>query len=146
MLSEGEATEIDGPAFTVTIDAVGTTTGVSAYDRAMTCKSLVAPESGVKSFRRPGHVFPLRARDGGIRVRAGHTEATLEFCRLARKQEVGVLCELVDVGSEVEGKTVRKGVGMLTRDGCLAFGRRWGIRVCTIELLMEHIESAKSFR
>ena len=139
MLAEGEATDIDGPAFTVTVDAVGTTTGVSAYDRAMTCRSLVALESGVKTFRRPGHVFPLRARDGGIRERTGHTEATIEFCRLAGKREVGVLCELVSVGSEVEGKSEREGVGMLTRDGCLAFGKRWGIRVCTIDLLVEHI-------
>ncbi len=85
-------------------------------------------------------MFPLRARDGGVRERRGHTEATVEFCRLAGKRLVGVLCELVDGGREVDGKTERKGAGMLRRDGCLRFGRRWGIRVCTIEQLVEYVE------
>ena len=60
-------------------------------------------------------------------------QATIEFCRLAGKRLVGALCELVDVGREVDGMTKRKGAGMLRRDGCLEFGRRWGIRVCTME-------------
>lgn len=56
-------------------------------------------------------MFPLRARDGGVRERRGHTEATIEFCRLAGKRLVGALCELVDGGREVDGKTERKGAG-----------------------------------
>lgn len=82
-------------------------------------------------------MFPLRARDGGVRERRGHTEATIEFCRLAGKRLVGALCELVDGGRVVDGETERKGAGMLRRDGCLEFGKR---RVCTIEQLVEFVE------
>ena len=85
-------------------------------------------------------MFPLRARDGGVRERRGHTEAAVEFCRLAGKRPVGVLCELVYKGKEVPGKTERRGAGMLRRDGCLAFGKVWGIRVCTIEQLVDYVE------
>lgn len=140
MVPENQATEMEGTAYTISLDAVETTTGISTSDRALTCRSLALPECSVGSFRRPGHVFPLRARDGGVRERRGHTEATIEFCRLAGKKLVGVLCELVDGGKEIEGKTERRGAGMLRRDGCLKFGRRWGIRVCTIEQLVEFVE------
>ena len=140
MVPEEQATEIEGTAYTVSLDAVGTTTGISAHDRALTCRSLASPTCSIESFRRPGHVFPLRARDGGVRERRGHTEATIEFCILAGKSLAGVLCELVDKGTEVEGKTERKEAGMLRRDSCLNFGKRWGIRVCTIEQLVEAVE------
>ena len=72
--------------------------------------------------------------------RRGHTEAAVEFCRLAGKRQVGVICELVDEGGEVEGRAEVRGSGMLRRDGCLRFGRRWGLRVCTIEGLCEYLE------
>jgi len=85
-------------------------------------------------------VFPLRAREGGVRERGGHTEAAVEFCRLAEVGEVGVICELVEDGEEVEGRAERRGGGMMRRDGCLEFGRRWGLRVCTIEDLVKFVE------
>ncbi|KAM0806159.1 3,4-dihydroxy-2-butanone 4-phosphate synthase [Usnea florida] len=140
MVPESEATEVEGTAYTVSVDGAGTTTGISAHDRALTCRNLAQPESVVVDFRRPGHVFPLRARDGGVRERRGHTEATVEFCRLAGKRPVGVLCELVAGGTEVQGRTERKAAGMLRRDGCLEFGRRWGIKVCTIDMVVEFLE------
>lgn len=133
-------------AYTVSVDAEhpDTTTGISAYDRALTCRTLASPGASKHSFRRPGHVFPLRAREGGIRERRGHTEAAVEFCRLTGKRPVGVICELVDDGVEggegVDKKAERIGGGMLRRDGCLAFGKKWGLRVCTIEDLVKYVE------
>ncbi|MCJ1266478.1 3,4-dihydroxy 2-butanone 4-phosphate synthase [Lobaria immixta] len=129
-------------AYTLSIDASHPTitTGISAHDRALTCRTLVSPSATAESFRRPGHVFPLRARDGGIRARKGHTEAAVEFCRLAGKRPAGVICELVEDGEEVEGRAVRREGSMMRRDGCLKFGRRWGLRVCTIEDLVAFVE------
>ena len=131
-------------AYTVSVDANSPemTTGISAHDRALTCRMLASPDAKKEDFRRPGHVFPLRAREGGVRERGGHTEAAVEFCRLAGKErEVGVICEMVEDGEEDgEGGAVRVGGGMMRRDGCLAFGRRWGLRVCTIEDLVAYVE------
>ncbi len=129
-------------AYTLSIDAAlpSITTGISAHDRALTSRTLASVSAIPASFRRPGHVFPLRARDGGIRERRGHTEAAVEFCRLAGKRPVGVICELVEDGEEVEGKAQRMGGGMMRRDGCLAFGKRWGLKVCTIEDLLAFVE------
>lgn len=146
-------------AYTVSIDAEhpDTTTGISAFDRALTCRTLASPTANKNSFRRPGHVFPLRAKEGGIRERRGHTEAAVEFCRLAGKRPVGVISELVDDGVEVEEveaedeavvgakkkkkkKAERVGGGMLRRDGCLAFGKKYGLKVCTIEDLVKYVE------
>ncbi|KAI4121286.1 MAG: hypothetical protein LQ338_006452 [Usnochroma carphineum] len=130
-------------AYTISIEASdpSITTGISAHDRALTCRTLASPDASTTSFRRPGHVFPLRARDGGIRERRGHTEAAVEFCRLAGKVPVGVICELVEDGDEVEGpKAERIGGGMMRRDACLKFGRKWGLKVCTIEDLVEYVE------
>jgi 3,4-dihydroxy 2-butanone 4-phosphate synthase len=101
---------------------------------------LADPNSKASSFRRPGHVLPLQARDGGLRVRRGHTEAAVDLCRLAGKQPVGVICELITDGEYVEGKPEFEGGGMMRRDECLAFGKQWGIKVCTIEDLVAYIE------
>ncbi|MCJ1277039.1 hypothetical protein MMC21_004848 [Puttea exsequens] len=135
-------TEIDGTAYTVSIDAAhkDMTTGISAHDRAFTCRSLASENSTESSFRRPGHVFPLRAKDKGVRERRGHTEATIEFCRLASKRPAGALCELVLDGEEVEGRPERRYGDMMRASGCLTFGRKWGIRVCTIDDLVEYVE------
>jgi 3,4-dihydroxy 2-butanone 4-phosphate synthase len=129
-------------AYTVTIDANApeTTTGISAHDRALTCRTLVSGTATRDSFRRPGHVLPLRAREGGVRERTGHTEAAVEFCRLAGKAPVGVICEIVDDGEVVEGQALQRNPGMLRRDGCLAFGKKWGLKVCTIEDLVKYVE------
>jgi len=82
--------------FTVTVDyKKGTTTGISAYDRAATIKALADPKAVSSDFARPGHIFPLMAKNGGVLERAGHTEATVDLCRLAGLNSVGVLCEIL---------------------------------------------------
>src|SRR5665213_3421983 len=89
-------TEAQRTAFTVTVDyRHGTTTGISAHDRAITVRSLVDPSTLPNDLNRPGHIFPLRYRRGGVLQRAGHTEATVDLCRMADKFPAGVLCEIV---------------------------------------------------
>ena len=92
-------------SFTVSVDyRHGTTTGISAADRSATLRALADPASKSSDFTRPGHIFPLRYAAGGVLKRAGHTEASLDFCRLAGLAPVGVLCELVD---DADGNTAR---------------------------------------
>ncbi|MFZ1683135.1 MAG: bifunctional 3,4-dihydroxy-2-butanone-4-phosphate synthase/GTP cyclohydrolase II [Candidatus Zixiibacteriota bacterium] len=86
-----------GTRFTVSVDALhGTTTGISAPDRAITIKVLADDHSKPEDLGRPGHVFPIKALDGGVLARAGHTEATVDLARLAGLKPVGVLCEIMD--------------------------------------------------
>jgi len=85
-----------GTAYTISVDArEGVTTGISAADRARTVNLLADPATEASELVRPGHVFPLRAREGGVLVRAGHTEAAVDLCRLAGLSPVGVIAELV---------------------------------------------------
>ncbi len=88
-------TESNRTAFTVSVDGRNTTTGISAADRAATIAALIDPDTRPNDLARPGHVFPLRAREGGVLNRAGHTEATVDLCRLAGLVPAGVLCEVV---------------------------------------------------
>jgi 3,4-dihydroxy 2-butanone 4-phosphate synthase/GTP cyclohydrolase II len=90
-------TESMQTAFTVSIDAdKGITTGISAYDRARTIKTAADPESRPESLRRPGHIFPLIARDGGVLVRTGHTEAAVDLAKAAGLSPAGVICEIMN--------------------------------------------------
>jgi len=82
-------------AFTVSIDAASTVTGISAVERSATALACVKPGAKPEDFRRPGHMFPLEARRGGVLKRAGHTEATVDMCRLAGLEEVGLCCEIM---------------------------------------------------
>ncbi|QKE84929.1 GTP cyclohydrolase II [Arthrobacter sp. NEB 688] len=111
-----------GTAYTVTVDAaVGVSTGISAADRARTARVLADPTSTPADLRRPGHLVPLRSRDGGVLVRPGHTEATVDLCRLAGLEPVGVIGELVEDD------------GSMTRlDGVRALGERFDLPVLTI--------------
>jgi 3,4-dihydroxy 2-butanone 4-phosphate synthase/GTP cyclohydrolase II len=94
-LMVADNTEAQGTAFTVSVDlARGTTTGISAVDRAATIRGLADPSLGPRDFARPGHIFPLRSRDGGVLKRAGHTEAASDLARLAEREPAGVLCEV----------------------------------------------------
>jgi 3,4-dihydroxy 2-butanone 4-phosphate synthase/GTP cyclohydrolase II len=115
-------------AFTVSVDLrAGTTTGVSSADRAATIRALAEPASSPAEFARPGHIFPLRSRRGGVLVRAGHTEAAVDLCRLAGLKPVGVLCEVMnDDGS------------MARRPQLQEFARRHQLRVGTIADLIRH--------
>lgn len=101
-------TDTHGTAFTVTVDHVGCGTGVSATDRARTLAALADPATRADDLRRPGHVFPLRAREGGVLVRAGHTEAAVDLMVLAGQEPVAVIGELVAAdGSMMRGDELR---------------------------------------
>ena len=92
------STALGGTAFTVSIDLKGdgVTTGISACDRARTIRAAVDANSSPQDFGRPGHVFPLRARDGGVLERRGQTEAAVDLARLAGLNSAGVICEIVN--------------------------------------------------
>jgi 3,4-dihydroxy 2-butanone 4-phosphate synthase/GTP cyclohydrolase II len=106
MVSDNDAPH--GTAFTVSVDyRFGTTTGISAEDRCATVRGLANPNAGPSDFVRPGHIFPLIAKEGGVLMRSGHTEAAVDLCRLAGLPEVGVICELVnDDGTVTRGEQV----------------------------------------
>ena len=91
-----ENTDNHQTAFTVSIDHIETTTGISAAERSFTMIKCADPDAGPAEFRRPGHVFPLVARYGGVLTRNGHTEATVDLMRLAGLKECGVCCEIMD--------------------------------------------------
>ncbi|RMZ85117.1 hypothetical protein DV738_g380, partial [Chaetothyriales sp. CBS 135597] len=141
MIGDGASQDPKRTAYCVSVDASeeGVTTGISARDRASTCRTLAGKLSGPADLRRPGHILPLRARDGGVLERQGHTEAAVEFCRLAGKRQVAAIGEIVEDGLAVEGQAVLKGSGMMTRDACLQFGRRFGLKVVTIADLVDYV-------
>ena len=116
-------------AYTVSVDAAdGVTTGISASDRARTLNVLANPESTSKSVIRPGHVLPLRAVDGGVRERGGHTEATVDLMKLAGLHPVGAIAEVVaEDGS------------MMRLPGLKELGEQYGVPVITIEQLIAHL-------
>jgi len=108
-------------AFTVSIDAAATTTGISAVERSETARACVRDGAKPGDFRRPGHMFPLRAREGGVLRRAGHTEATVDLCRMAGLREVGLCCEIM------------KDDGTMARlDDVVAFAKRHSLKMTTI--------------
>ncbi len=115
-----------GTAFTVSIEAAcGVTTGVSAADRLATVKAAVAEGARPEDLSRPGHVFPLRARPGGVLERPGHTEATVDLSRLAGLSPAGVLCELTNPDGT-----------MARLPGVMEFAARHGLPVVAIEDLV----------
>jgi 3,4-dihydroxy 2-butanone 4-phosphate synthase/GTP cyclohydrolase II len=118
-------------AFTVTIDYKhGTTTGISADDRTATVRGLANPNAGASDFSRPGHIFPLIARDGGVLMRSGHTEAAVDLCKLAGLPPVGVICELVnDDGTVMKGPQIN------------AFSAKHGLRQITVADLIAFRQS-----
>jgi len=116
----GHNEDAHATAFTVTVDHDSTTTGVSAIDRCRTIRGLADPDANASDFRRPGHVFPLRYRDGGVLVRAGHTEAAVDLLRLANLAEVGTIGEIVGAsgqmarGAELEAFALEHQLPMLS--------------------------------
>lgn len=117
-----------GTSFTVSIDAAhGTTTGISAHDRAITIRLFADPTAKPEDFCRPGHIFPLRAEDGGVLVRAGHTEAVVDLVRLAGLKPHGVLCEILsDDGTMARVPELSK------------LSRQFGVRMVTIAELIRY--------
>jgi len=113
-------------AFTISIGAKeGTTTGISAADRALTVRTAIRDDCRAEELSRPGHVFPLRARDGGVLVRAGHTEAAVDLARLAGLRPGGVICEIMnDDGSMARVPELAK------------FCKKHGLKMCSVEDLI----------
>lgn len=120
-------TDNHSTAFTVSIDHVNTTTGISAEERGYTCRMCVDPSTKPEDLRRPGHVFPLVARAGGVLVRNGHTEATVDLCRLAGLEECGLCCEIM-----------REDGTMMRTSELLEKAKEWGVKVVTIKDLQDH--------
>src|SRR5256885_9579120 len=114
--------------FTVSVDAArGVPTGISAHDRAATIQVIADPKSMPEDLVQPGHVFPLRAKDGGVLRRAGHTEAAVDLARMAGLQAVGVLCEILhDDGT------------MARLPELMEFREKHGLRICTIQSLIAY--------
>lgn len=115
-------------AFTVSVDArEGTTTGISAFERSVTTMKLADPKAELDDFVQPGHCFPLRAVEGGVIRRAGHTEGTVDMLRIAGLEPVGVCCEIM------------KEDGTMARLGELGeFQRRFGLKACSLAQIIEH--------
>jgi len=127
-LMVGDNTSHFETPFTVSVDAKeGTTTGISAYDRALTVKALIEPKTRPSDLARPGHIFPLRAKKGGVLVRTGQTEASLDLARLAGLYPSGVICE------------VMKDDGTMARMPDLQiFQEKFGIPIITIEEIIKY--------
>ncbi|MBE6382184.1 MAG: bifunctional 3,4-dihydroxy-2-butanone-4-phosphate synthase/GTP cyclohydrolase II [Lentisphaerae bacterium] len=125
-----ENTDNHQTAFTVSIDAVSTTTGISAAERSATAMACVRDGVRPSDFRRPGHMFPLRAREGGVLRRAGHTEATIDLMRLAGLKEVGLCCEVMkDDGTMARMDDIREfasvhGLKTMTIADLIAYRRK----------------------
>lgn len=126
-------TEVHRTAFAVSVDACGVSTGVSAQDRTRTFRALAHGESTPDSFTRPGHVFPLRYRPGGVLKRAGHTEASIDLVRMAGRRSIAVIGELVSESGE-----------MMRGPEIAEFARRHELPVVTIEEIIRHRRSQES--
>ncbi|ACL25510.1 3,4-dihydroxy-2-butanone-4-phosphate synthase [Chloroflexus aggregans] len=120
-----------GTAFTVSVEArYGVTTGISAFDRATTIRTLIDPATRPEDLVRPGHVFPLRARDGGVLVRPGQTEASLDLARLAGLYPAAVICEIMNPDGtmarlpDLERFAARHGLTLLSIADLIAYRRR----------------------
>ena len=114
-------------AFTVSVDHVDTTTGISPEERAVTMQKLIDPNSKPQDFRRPGHVFPLRYKEGGVLVRQGHTEASIDLCKLAGLYPAAAICEITND----EGYMSRM-------DDLLAFSKKYNLKIASVEALVEY--------
>lgn len=120
-------TDAKETAFTVSIDHKDTTTGISAFERAYTIEKLVDPTSVATDFNRPGHIFPLIAKEGGVLRRAGHTEAAVDFARLAGAAPIGIICEIMnDDGT------------MARLDSLEVVAKKFDLKLVSIEQLIEY--------
>ncbi len=119
----------------ISVDAAhGVTTGISAADRAFTVKLLIDPNSTPKDLITPGHLFPLRAKKGGVLVRAGHTEASVDLTRMAGLYPAGVICEIMnDDGT------------MARTNDLIEFSKKHGLKICTIDSLIEYRRKNEKF-
>ena len=120
-------TDPHATAFTVSIDHVETGTGISAFERSITAQKCTSESAKPEDFRRPGHMFPLEAKEGGVLKRCGHTEATVDFLRIAGLPEVGLCCEIMD-----EDGTMMRGASLVE------FAKEHGLKLVTIKDLVDY--------
>ncbi len=126
MVTEEDA--LHGTAFTVSVDVKkGATTGISAHDRAATIQALIDPATHPEDLARPGHIFPLEAKDGGVLVRAGQTEASVDLARLAGLTPAAVICEIMDDDGT-----------MMRLPRLKEFARAHGLRIVTVEAIINY--------
>ncbi len=121
-------------AFSVSVDHVDTTTGISAYERGITARKFVEEGAKPSDFRRPGHMFPLEARPGGVIERQGHTEATVDLVRLAGLKPVGLCCEIM-----------RDDGNMARLDDLVEFAKKHNLKISTIEKLVQYRKEHEVF-
>lgn len=121
-------------AFTVSVDHVSTTTGISAYERGITARKFVDEDAKPEDFRRPGHMFPLKAVKGGVIERGGHTEATVDLCKLAGLKPCGLCCEIM----KDDGTMARK-------EDLYAFAKEHGLKISTIDKLVQYRKEHEVF-
>ena len=122
-----ENTDNHSTAFTVSIDHVDTTTGISAYERSITAKKVIDENSSAEDFRRPGHMFPLVAKEGGVFVRGGHTEATVDLLKIAGLKQCGLCCEIMaDDGHMMRGKEI------------FDLAQKLGMKITTVDELIHY--------
>ena len=120
-------TDNHSTAFTVSIDGVDTSTGISAVERSMTAMACVRDDAGPEDFRRPGHMFPLQARPGGVLQRNGHTEATVDLMRIAGLKPCGLCCEIM-----------REDGTMMRSPEIAQMAEKWNMKFITIKALQEY--------
>lgn len=122
-----ENTDNHSTAFTVSIDHVDTTTGISAYERSITAKKVIDENSSAEDFRRPGHMFPLVAKEGGVFVRGGHTEATVDLLKISGLKQCGLCCEIMaDDGHMMRGKEI------------FDLAQKLGMKITTVDELIHY--------
>ena len=121
-------------AFTVSVDAFDTSTGISAFERCRTIKLLIDPTAKGSQFRRPGHVFPLRSVEGGVLRRAGHTETTTDLARLAGFYPAGLCCEIMDDDGH-----------MMRTPKLLEFAEKHNLNIITVKSLIEYRKRTENF-
>lgn len=131
MMAQANETAMHGTAFTMSIDYLtGTTTGISASDRAATIKAVIDPNTKPKDFAQPGHTFPLRYREGGVLVRAGHTEASVDLARMAKLKPATVICEIMNQDGtmarmpDLEAFSQEHGINVISIAQLIAYRRR----------------------
>lgn len=123
-------TDPHGTAFTVSIDHVESTTGISAFERTQTVRALIEPHLNAHTFNQPGHIFPLIGKEKGVLERRGHTEATLDLAKLTGAQPAGVICEIMnDDGTMAKGESLQ------------AFKEEHHLKMITIEALVKYIKA-----
>lgn len=120
-------TDNHSTAFTESVDHIDTTTGISAYERSLTAQATLDPSIKSTDFRRPGHMFPLVAKDGGILERPGHTEATVDLLKLAGTEPVGICCEMMASDGS-----------MMNRDELFEYAEKWDMVIINTNQLVQH--------